>query len=237
MLAMDVSVDLGTFRLEAKLDVKTGVTLLVGPNGAGKSTFLKTLLGIIKPNKGTITLNERVLFSSQDGINTPTEDRQLGYVPQNNGLFPHLTASQNIEFGILDQPKSIRERKVEELLHKLQILPLANRKARLLSGGESQRVALARALAVEPAVVLLDEPMAALDASARRIVRQFLSEHLQSLSIPTLVVSHDARDVQVLADHVAVLQDGKIVQRGTPIEVHKTPANNFIKEFLGSQTP
>lgn len=235
MIAIDVALDLGDLKLRAKLPGYDGTTVVVGPNGAGKSTLLKTVLGLIKPRQGTIELGDRALFSSENRIHLAPEDRRLGYVPQSYALFSRMTVSQNVGFGIRGTNRIARQARVKELLEDLGIEHLARRKSAALSGGESQRVALARALAIGPRALLLDEPMAALDAGARRKVRRFLAVRLRAIGIPTIVVSHDVEDVEALGGRIAVLEEGTIVQVGTLQELRTRPATPFVREFLNPE--
>ena len=179
-----------------------------------------------------IRIGSDALFCDTMGIDLPPEQRRLGYVPQQYALFPHLTVAQNVGFGI-DKSCSTRDATVSDLLDDLGIAHLADRFPTALSGGEKQRVALARALAVKPRALLLDEPLAALDADARQRVRTLLSERLSSLDLPTLVVSHDVDDVEALGQRVAVLEGGRITQVGTLQELRSRPASPFVEHFLG----
>ncbi len=236
MLAIDVDADVGTLELRAQLPAHEGTTILIGPNGAGKSTFLKSVLGVIHPKRGSIELGGRSLFKSSEGVDVATEDRRLGYVPQRYALFSHMTVLRNVGFGIRGISRKEREERVMELLEDLGVAHLAGRKTPSLSGGESQRVALARALAIGPRALLLDEPMAALDAGARRKVRRFLSVRLRAIGIPTIVVSHDVDDVESLGGRIAVLESGRIVQVGDLEQLRKNPATPFVHEFLVGET-
>ena len=233
MLTVDVAARVGKLDLAVELPAYDGTTIVVGPNGAGKSTLLKTVLGVVRPSRGTIALGSRELFSSKNGIDVPTEHRQLGYVPQSYALFSHLTVEKNVAFGVRGVDREHKAQRVQELLSDLGIEHLAKRRTTALSGGESQRVALARALAIRPHAVLLDEPMAALDAGARKKVRAFLGKRLRSVGVPTLVVSHDADDVVALGGRIAVLEQGRIVQLGDVDELRNKPATAFVEEFLG----
>ncbi len=235
MLAINVEADVGALRLRAQLPAYEGTTVVVGPNGAGKSTLLKSVLGVVKPGDGNIVLGERSLFCTRNRINVPTEDRRLGYVPQSYALFPHMTVAQNVGFGVRGKDRDAKRAWVMELLEDLGIAHLAERKTAGLSGGESQRVALARALAIKPHALLLDEPMAALDAGARRKVRKFLAVRLRAVGIPTIVVSHDIDDVEALGGRVAVLEAGRIIQVGSLAELRKRPASDFVREFVDAE--
>lgn len=232
MLAIDVAAVVGNLELRVTLPAHQGTTIVIGPNGAGKSTLLKSLLGAIKLSMGEITLDGHALYSADRRIEVPTEERRIGYVPQRYALFPHMTVSQNVGYGIRGVSRMERARRVRELLDDLGIAHLSGRRAPQLSGGESQRVALARAMAIAPRALLLDEPMAALDADARRRVRKFLSARLRAVGIPTVVVSHDVEDVEALGGRVAVLENGRIVQTGSLEELRAAPATPFVQQFL-----
>jgi ABC-type sulfate/molybdate transport systems ATPase subunit len=214
-LTVDIHLTSGDFELRAALAVSDReLVALVGPNGAGKTTLLRAILGVLPPTKGHVSVGERTLFDSRDRVEIPTERRRIGYVPQDYGLFPHLDVLENIRFGLdarrADWSAERRDSRARELLARFELNQLASRRPPNLSGGERQRVALARALASEPDVLLLDEPLAALDITARRRVRDTLAEHLDGLTLPTLMVTHDPADVTRLADRVVVLENGRI---------------------------
>ena len=211
--------------LDLTLAVGAETVLLAGPNGAGKSTLLRMLLGIATPQAGRIALDGRTLFDAR--VDLPPEERGLGYVPQDYALFSHLDVAGNVAFGL--RPPE-RERRTREVLEALQIAPLAARRVHTLSGGEQQKVALARALAPRPRALLLDEPFAALDAQARRQLRQFLAARLAALRLPALVVSHDPADAAV-GQRVVVMERGRIVQEGTLADLRAAPATPFIAEW------
>ncbi len=211
--------------LDVQLAVGAETLLIAGPNGAGKSTLLRTLLGIAAPRSGRIALDGRTLWDETASL--PPEERGLGYVPQAYALFPHLDVAGNVGFG-LKRPE--RKERTREVLEALQIAHLSARRVQTLSGGEQQRVALARALAPRPRALLLDEPFAALDAQARRQLRQFLSRQLESLRLPALVVSHDPADAAV-GSRIAVMERGRIVQQGALDELRAAPATPFIAEW------
>ncbi|MEO8178244.1 MAG: ABC transporter ATP-binding protein [Deltaproteobacteria bacterium] len=224
----------GALRLELELPVAAGPLVVVGPNGAGKTSLLLLLLGALRPESGRISLGERVLFDSKAGIDVPLEGRQLGYVPQDYALFPHLSVRQNIRFALQSSGLGAGELEARtgEALSDLLLEPLAERRVTALSGGEKQRVALARALSVRPQALLLDEPLAAFDIAARRTTREFLASYLERLALPTIVVTHDAADAQALGQQIAVLEAGRIVQSGSWAELEAHPASSFVREFL-----
>ena len=211
--------------LHLEFAVGEETVLLAGPNGAGKSTLLRLLLGIAAPQAGRISLDGRTLFDGD--INLPPEARGLGYLPQDYALFPHLDVRGNVGFGLRRAERAAR---TQEVLEALQIAPLAARRVQELSGGERQKVALARALAPRPRALLLDEPFAALDAQARRQLRQFLSAQLEALRLPALVVSHDPADAAV-GRRIVVMERGRIVQEGTLESLRASPATPFIAEW------
>jgi molybdate transport system ATP-binding protein len=227
---------LGSFALGIDLALPgPGVLAVAGPNGAGKTTLLLSLLGIVEPAEGRITLGSDVLYDRAAGVNRVTEERGLGYVPQDYALFPHLTARQNVEFALACRSpapaRAARRAQALDLLDRLGAAAFAERRPGALSGGERQRVALARALATSPAALLFDEPFAALDPTARDEVRAYLRERLAELALPALVVTHDRADVEALRADVLVLEAGRIVQRGSLAALAATPATEYVARF------
>ncbi len=215
---------LRAFDVDLTLDV-AGTLAIVGPSGAGKSTILRAIAGLATPVEGRIALGTDVWFDAAAGVSRPPEDRRVGLVFQEYALFPHLTVRENVAYGG-------RER-VDELLERFRIAPLAGARPDALSGGERQRVALARALARDPTVLLLDEPLAALDPHTRDAVRVELRTTLRELGLPTLLVTHDFIDAAALADRVGVLVDGRIVQLGLADELISSPVSPFVARFAG----
>ncbi len=215
---------LRTFDVDLTLEV-AGTLALVGPSGAGKSSILRAIAGLAKPAEGRITLGDDVWFDSRRGTFRRPEDRRVGLVFQEYALFPHLTVRQNVAYGGHDR--------VDELLERLHIEALHHAKPGELSGGERQRVALARALARDPDVLLLDEPLAALDPHTRDTVRVDLRAALRDLDRPALVVTHDFVDAAALADRVGVIVDGRLVQLGSPEELISAPVSPFVARFAG----
>jgi ABC-type sugar transport system ATPase subunit len=208
-----------------------GVTVVIGPSGAGKSTLLLVAAGLLRPAQG------RVLFDRQDVAGVPAERRDVGMVFQSYALFPHLSVRGNIAFGLRTAnrrlpPREAAER-VAELAELLGLGPLLERRPGELSGGEQQRVALARAVAPRPALLLLDEPLSALDAQLRRSVRAELGELLRRLGTTALYVTHDQEEAMLLADHLVVLDRGRVAQAGLPLELYRRPASRFVASFLG----
>lgn len=226
---------LADFDLALELSVAPGITVLLGPNGAGKSSLLRLLAGLKRPGSGQILLGGRPLFDSSLKLDLPPEQRSIGMVFQDLCLFPHLDVSGNIGFGlkIRGTSRPDQQRRIDQLLEKLNIEQLAARSVATLSGGEKQKVALARTLAADPQLLLLDEPTAALDPSARGEIRRWLHSILTELNIPTLLVTHDAEEVAYFRKRVAVMEQGKIVQRGSFHQLLREPASEFVARFLG----
>ncbi|MEN0060700.1 MAG: ABC transporter ATP-binding protein [Myxococcota bacterium] len=223
----------GTFELDVTLEGEASLLAIVGPNGSGKTTLLRSLTGAI-PAQTHLVVHGETLISPASS--PPPEVRRIGYVPQGYGLFPHLNVLQNVAFGLSTRqrhrPKAVREATAQALLDDLQCSHLTHRRVEGLSGGERQRVALARALAIDPALLLLDEPLAALDATTRRQVRQFLGQTLRQLSCPALLVTHDVRDLIALDADTAVLEEGRVVQRGSVDALRANPASAFVAELV-----
>ena len=217
---------LRSFRLALGLELGAETIALVGPSGAGKSSVLRSVAGLLRPDRGVIRLGAERWLDTASGIDVPPERRRVGLVFQEYALFPHLSVRANVEFGG-------RER-ATELLDRFRIAHLAGARPTTISGGERQRVALARALARDPAVLLLDEPLSALDAYTRAHVRSELRELLQELALPTLIVTHDFDDAAALADRVGVLVDGRLLQVAAPSELVAAPADPFVAGFTGA---
>jgi ABC-type sulfate/molybdate transport systems ATPase subunit len=235
-LQLDVRARLGTLELDVKLLARGAPIALIGPNGSGKSTLLRLLTGALSgaTQRLDFRLGERLLDSSKDRLHVPIERRGIGYVPQHGGLFSHLTALQNVLFGsttTFSNSNAGKQQSALELLTALECLELKSRLPRTLSGGERQKIALARALFVSPALLLLDEPLSALDARTRRRVRGFLARTLEERPCPCIIVTHDARDVLALGAEVHVLEQGRIVQSGSLAQLKEQPRTDFVAEF------
>ena len=223
----------GTRALEpATLDIARGETLvLLGPSGCGKTTMLRIIAGLELPDAGG-----RVLFDGKDMTLVPIERRNVGMVFQSYALFPNMSVSDNIGYGlkIRGVPDKERAARVAELVVLTNISGLENRRIDQLSGGQRQRVALARAVAIRPGILLLDEPLTALDAALRDRLRGELNRLLRALGITTIYVTHDQAEAMELGDRVVVMQKGTIAQIGTPREIYFTPRNRFVAEFIGA---
>ncbi|HXI14385.1 MAG TPA: ABC transporter ATP-binding protein [Thermoanaerobaculia bacterium] len=205
------------------------VTAIVGPSGSGKSTLLNLIAGLLRPDAGTIFFDER------DVTMVPPERRDIGFVFQSYALFPHLSVEENITFALHDRPvsKGAKAKSVSAMLKVFEITHLAKRRPRELSGGERQRVALARALAREPQILLLDEPLSALDAQLREHLRRELGTFLHSLDRTSVYVTHDRDEAMLLGDELVVMRDGSVVQSGTPAHVYRHPVDSFVANFFG----
>jgi molybdate transport system ATP-binding protein len=225
-----VVVERGTFRLDVALTVAPGeVVALLGPNGAGKTTALRALAGLVPLSGGHLRLDGAPLDR------TPPESRPVGVVFQDYLLFPHLTALDNVAFGPRCQGASKAEARAVAAawLERMGLADHAGAKPRRLSGGQAQRVALARALATRPRLLLLDEPLAALDALTRLEVRAGLRRHLAEFEAVAVLVTHDPLDAMVLADRLVVVEDGRVVQAGTPSEIARRPRTDYIARLVG----
>ncbi|MEI7630715.1 MAG: ABC transporter ATP-binding protein [Actinomycetes bacterium] len=222
-----------TLTLNAQFEAGTVVAIL-GPNGAGKSTLLRSLAGLTAIDTGSIVIDGVTVDDARNIFVSPPA-RSVGFVFQDYALFPHLTVLANIAFGPRSRGggRKASNQIADEVLAKLGIAELADRKPGSLSGGQAQRVALARALATKPDVLLLDEPLAALDVETRAQVRLHLSEQLETFSGCTILVTHDPLDAMLLADRVIVLENGAIVQDATPVEIARRPATPYAAALIG----
>jgi molybdate transport system ATP-binding protein len=212
--------------LELGLAVGRETLALVGPSGAGKTSVLRAIAGLLRPDAGRIALGAETWLDTACRVDLPPERRSVGLVFQEYALFPHLSVRANVAFG--------GRARVDELLERFRIAPLAGARPDELSGGERQRVALARALARGPRVLLLDEPLSALDAHTRASVRAELREFLRELGLPTILVTHDFEDAAALADRVGVLVEGRVLQVAPPADLVAAPADAFVASFTGA---
>jgi molybdate transport system ATP-binding protein len=228
-LELDFTHSLRGFVAAVRLTVPRGTTTaLVGPSGAGKTTVLRVIAGLVRPEEGTLQVDGVTWLDTARGLSLPPEERRVGYLFQEYALFPHLDVAGNVRFGATDRLLA------DAMLERFGIAHLARARPRDLSGGERQRVALARALAREPDVLLLDEPLAALDAHTKATVRLELYEHLRELELPAIVVTHDFEDASALAQTIGVVVDGRLRQSGTAAELVAAPADPFVATFTGA---
>ena len=225
-LHVDLDHALRSFRLSLALDVAAETVALVGPSGAGKTSVLRAIAGLLRPERGRVALGGETWLDTARGVDLPPERRRVGLVFQEYALFPHLSVRANVAFGGRDR--------VDELLERFGIAGLADARPGELSGGERQRVALARALARDPGVLLLDEPLSALDAHTRAQRARGAARAAAELGLPTVIVTHDFEDATSLADRVGVLVDGRLLQVGTPPELVAAPADAFVAGFTGA---
>lgn len=214
------------------LDIHAGETLvLLGPSGCGKTTTLRLIAGLEHPDSGG-----QIFFGNDDVTALPIEERKVGMVFQSYALFPNMNVRENIEYGlrIAKMPSHERLQRVNEMLAMMQIEPLAERMITQLSGGQKQRVALARAIAIRPRVLLLDEPLTALDARLRETLRSDIDALLRQLGITAVYVTHDQAEAMVLGDRIAVMDHGNIAQIGTPQDIYFRPQNAVVADFIGT---
>jgi molybdate transport system ATP-binding protein len=224
------------FWLDVELAVAPGEVLaLLGPNGAGKSSCLRALAGLLPLDDGSVALDGVVLDDPRAGVLLPPAQRRVGVVFQEYLLFPHLSALENVAFGLRARgvPRRAAREQAGAWLDRMGLADRAGVRPDALSGGQAQRVALARALATGPALLLLDEPLAALDARTRMSVRSDLRGHLRAYGGCTVLVTHDPVDAMVLADRVVVVEQGRVVQRGTPAEVARAPRTDYVAQLMG----
>ena len=235
-LRAEVAVERGAFRLEAQVTVEPGQVLAVlGPNGAGKTTLLRTLAGLGALTEGSIRIGTRVWDDATAGVFVPAVERAVGVVSQDYRLFPHLSVLDNVAFAARARGarRDRARRDAAGWLDRLDLAALGPRRPGELSGGQAQRVALARALASNPHLLLLDEPLAALDARTRLEIRGELRRHLSAFAGPSIVVTHDPLEAMVLADQILVLEAGRVVQKGTPTAVARRPATDYVARLVG----
>jgi sulfate/thiosulfate transport system ATP-binding protein len=218
---------------DVSLEVVPGsLTALLGPSGGGKSTLLRVVAGLEVPDSGAVEID------GADVTQVPVRNRGIGFCFQHYAPFRHMTVRKNVAFGleVRKRPKAEIKKRVDELLELVRIDHLADRYPAQLSGGQRQRMALARALAIEPRVLLLDEPFGALDAQVRQQLRAWLRDLHESISVTTLLVTHDQEEAMEVADRLAIINEGKLEQVGTPADMYDNPANEFVMKFLGPAT-
>jgi molybdate transport system ATP-binding protein len=232
-LAVALGKALPGFVLDVAWEADDPVVALFGPSGAGKTLTLQCLAGLVRPNRGRIRVGGRVFFNDAAGVNLPPQARRVGYVFQGYALFPHLTVAENVGFGLRDRPREARRREVARVLDWLGVTALAGRYPPELSGGQQQRVALGRALAPDPDLLLLDEPLSALDAPLRRQLRDELRRLIQEWGKTAVLVTHDLAEAFQLGDRLVVYDAGRVVQAAPKAEIFSRPASETVARLVG----
>lgn len=232
-LFVDIKKKLPGFQLKMNFDNSSDILGFLGPSGSGKSMTLNCIAGLIKPDSGKIVLNDRVLFDSELGIDMPIRERKVGFLFQNYALFPHMTVEQNISYALKHLEKAIRNRKVSEKIEIMQLVGLEKRYPNQLSGGQQQRVALARALAVEPEILLLDEPFSALDNHLRRQMIIQISEILSIYTGATLFVTHNLEEAFQLCNNIIIVDKGRKIEEGNKNDIFKSPNTVAAAQLTG----
>jgi molybdate transport system ATP-binding protein len=221
------------FFLDVDFEVTQGVTILFGASGSGKSTTLRAIAGIIQPDEGRIDIDEQIYFDSTKQINLPIRRRGVGYVFQNLALFPHLSVRANVEFGMKNLPPREKQQRATEIMSALKIEHTANRKPREVSGGEAQRVALARALSSAPKILLLDEPLSAIDEATKTGIITDLKIINRDLQLPILYVTHSRDEALMLGERVIVYEGGRVLACGEPLDVFRSPISKGVARLTG----
>src|SRR3989441_5088961 len=236
MLIASLDTHLNAFHLELSFSAEVGrTTVLLGESGAGKSTVLRILAGLLHPEQGHIVFEGVTYFDSERRIAIPPQQRPFGYVFQDYALFPHLNVFENVAFGLRAQhlPRQLIRRRVGEALEQVRLSGLDERRPAQLSGGQQQRVAIARALALQPRLLLLDEPLAALDVQTRREVRQELRRILARIGITTVLVTHQHLEALLFGHHILVLDQGRVIQQGSQRDLLEHPRSAYVAELVG----
>jgi molybdate transport system ATP-binding protein len=221
------------FAVDVAFEVAAGFTILFGASGAGKTTLLDCVAGLTRPNSGRISIGDRVVFDSSSGVSLPVAERHVGYVFQNLALFPHMTAEQNVSYGLNHLRSDARRQRTTAMLQSFRIAHLSGRNVRDISGGERQRVALARTLVTDPQLLLMDEPLAALDGPTKSHIIDDLQQWNRTQGIPILYVTHSRDEVFALGESVIVLEAGRILRQGTPHEVMTAPLQETVAQLAG----
>ena len=234
LLDFDIEKHVPGFTLNANLTVEADIIVLFGPSGAGKSLTVQCLAGVARPDRGHIVLNGEPLFDGNKGLSVPPQRRRIGYVPQNYALFPHLTIAENIAFGLRHWTKEQSRAEVARLVSLLGLDGLEDRRPWELSGGQQQRVALARAVATRPRLLLLDEPLSALDPSLRASLRADLLRIQEEMDVGIVFVTHDLADAYTMADSIAVYDAGRVLQVGPIDEVFQKPQTATVARLTGA---
>jgi ABC-type sulfate/molybdate transport systems ATPase subunit len=235
LLELALATPLRTFELRLELAVEPGRALaLVGPSGAGKTSALRAVAGLLHPREGRIACAGETWLDTAAGVDLAPERRRCGYLFQDHALFGHMSAWRNVAYGLDSVPRAARRGAAVELLDRFGVGPLADADPATLSGGERQRVALARALGSRPRALLLDEPLAALDASTRVAATRELRATIAAAGVPALIVTHDFAEASALASEIAAIEDGRVVQHGPPAELAAAPASSFVADLTAT---
>jgi molybdate transport system ATP-binding protein len=222
-----------SFALEVSFTAGAGITMLFGPSGAGKTTLLECIAGLLRPDEGRVAVGERVLFDSARKVDVPVERRRVAYVFQTLALFPHMSVEANIAYGLDRRPAAERREAVSAILERFRIAHLGQRRPADISGGERQRAALARALVTDPGVLLLDEPLSALDVATKRAIIEDLRAWNEAHRIPVLYVTHSRPELFALGERVIALEEGRVVAEGAPQEVLNAPRVESLAQSAG----
>lgn len=235
MLALEAQARLGELGLDAAFEVGDSECLaLVGPSGAGKSSLLRVAAGLLRPRTGTVRCGSQTWLDTRRGIELPPDRRRVGYLFQDYALFGHLSAWRNVAYGIAGVSRAQRRSRAHGLIERFGLADMADAKPATMSGGERQRVALARALAREPELLLLDEPLSALDASTRARSGRELVALLAGAAVPAVIVTHDFEEAALLADRIAVIASGSVVQSGSATDLAAAPGSAFVADLTGA---
>jgi molybdate transport system ATP-binding protein len=232
-LEVDIELQVPGFMLHLEFKLGRQLGVLFGRSGAGKSISLRAIAGLIEPLRGSIQLNQRTLFDQQSGINLLPQERHIGYLPQNQALFPHQTIAQNIAYGLHKLSEAERSRRVKKWIDLMNLQDQAGKFPTEVSGGQQQRAALARAMVVEPELLLMDEPFVALDESLRALLRSEVRRVQHETNTPILLVTHDIGEAYQLADHLIVIEHGQVIQAGGRDEVFRRPHNPSVARLMG----
>jgi len=233
MVSISITKRFHGFTLDVSWEADEPVVALFGPSGAGKTLTLHCLAGLVRPDRGRILLNDRVFFDSASGVDLPPQARRLGYIFQGYALFPHLTVEENVAFGLRGRPRAERVQRTRLVLERLGLAGLERRFSHELSGGQQQRVALGRALAVDPDLLLLDEPLSALDAPLRRQLREELGRTIREWGKAAVLVTHDLAEAYQLADRVVVYESGRVLQAAPKSELLWQPTSERVARLIG----
>jgi molybdate transport system ATP-binding protein len=235
VLHVELGTRLGAIELDVSLDVAAGECLaLAGPSGAGKTSILRVVAGLLRPERGVVRCGDETWLDTGTGRDLAPDLRRCGYLFQDHALFPHLSAWRNVAYPLRELPRGERRQRALDLLERFGMERLADARPATLSGGERQRVALARALARRPDVLLLDEPLAALDSRTRASAARELGAVLRATGVPALLVTHDFSEAALLGDRVGVIDAGRIVQEGSAGELAAAPRTSFVADFTGA---